>query len=56
MNTSRFGSKIDGNLKLELLYVFTAVMVALAVTVRIPRVGKTNDNRFPACYTNICFV
>lgn len=55
MKSTNFGTAPKGDLVLELVYVATAIAVALAISVNIPRIGKTDDNRFPACYTNVCF-
>lgn len=39
---------------IDLLYAITAIAVAAAILLNAPRPTSV-DNRFPACFTNICF-
>jgi hypothetical protein len=54
-----FGSSPKGTLALESLYFMTGAFVALAIAITAHthsvKLKLPTDNRFPACYQNICF-
>ena len=57
MKITRFGSSLEGPMALEILYFITGALVGLALAINVHNV-KLNlpiDNKFPACYQNICF-
>jgi len=57
MKTTRFGSLSEGPLALEILYFVTGALVGLALAMNVHNVKlkPPTDNKFPACYQNICF-
>jgi hypothetical protein len=57
MKISRFGTLPKGPLPLEILYLMTGGLLglALAMNVHTTKLKAQTDNRFPACYQNICF-
>jgi hypothetical protein len=57
MKSTMFGSSTKGPLALELLYFITGASVglALAMTVHNAKLELPTDNKFLACYQNICF-
>ena len=57
MKITRFGSSLEGPLALEILYLMTGVLVgfALAMNLHNVKLKLPTDNKFPACYQNICF-
>jgi hypothetical protein len=57
MKISRFGTLPEGPLPLEILYFMTGGLLglALAMNVHTTKLKAQTDNRFPACYQNICF-
>ena len=56
MKITRFGSSLKGSLALEILYFITGALVGLALAMSVHNVKlMPTDNKFPACYQNICF-
>jgi hypothetical protein len=57
MKITRFGSSLNSPLAIEILYFVTGACVglALAITVHNAKLDPATDNKFLACYTNICF-
>jgi hypothetical protein len=59
MISRRFGSSPKGTLALEILYLMTGAFVALAVAIAAHthsvKLKLPTDNKFLACYQNICF-
>jgi len=57
MKITRFGTLPTGPLPLEILYFVTGGLVglALALNVHTTKLNAQTDNKFPACYQNICF-
>jgi hypothetical protein len=57
MKITRFGSSPEGPIALEILYFMTGTLagLALAVNVHNVKLKLPIDNKFPACYQNICF-
>jgi hypothetical protein len=57
MKVTRFGSPLEGPMALEILYFITGALVglALAINAHSVKLKLPTDNKFPACYQNICF-
>ena len=57
MKITRFGSSLEGPMALEILYFITGALVgfALAMNAHSAKLKLPIDNKFPACYQNICF-
>ena len=59
MISTRFDGLPKGTLALEILYFMTGAFVALAVAITAHihsvKIKLPTDNKFPACYQNICF-
>jgi hypothetical protein len=56
MKITRFGSSPEGPMALEILYFITGALVGLALAMSVHNVKlMPTDNKFPACYQNICF-
>lgn len=57
MKITRFGSSPEGPMALEILYFTTGALVGLALAMNVQNVKLKLpiDNKFPACYQNICF-
>ena len=57
MKITRFGSSLEGPLALEILYLMTGALVGLALATNLHNVKLKLpiDDKFPACYQNICF-
>jgi len=57
MKITRFGSSLKSPLALEILYFITGALVGLALAMNVHNVNLKlpTDNKFPACYQNICF-
>ena len=59
MKITRFGISPKGELALEILYLMTGAFVGLAMAITVHhsvmKLKLQTDNRFPACYQNICF-
>jgi hypothetical protein len=57
MKITRFGSSLDSPLALEILYFVTGALVGLTLGITVHNVKSDlpTDNKFIACYQNICF-
>jgi len=57
MKVTRFGSSPEGPIALEILYLMTGALVGLALAMNVQNVKLKLpiENKFPACYQNICF-
>jgi hypothetical protein len=57
MKITRFGSSLNSPLALEIIYFATGALVGLALAINVANVKSDlpTDNKFIACYEDICF-